>query len=200
MTAATNIGKAVTIGAGTLLRSCKIEDMAVIGERCIVLEGSIISEHVVLLPGTVVPPAKLIPKGQVWAGNPAQFVRNLTHDEVRAHALVTELVTAACHCKGAPRCHAAALCKALEVHAHRPAHMRARYMLDRACVQELEVPQLTNSHEKWRDLYTVEELPYGNGWKRAEEVDPTEARLFPDDQQPPEWVPQNVKDSKKQLN
>ena len=81
--ATTDIGLAVTIGAGSLLRSCKIEDMAVIGERSIVMEGSVISSKVVLLPGTVVPPAKIIPKKQVWGGNPAAFVRNLTHDEVR---------------------------------------------------------------------------------------------------------------------
>ena len=50
--------------------------------------------------------------------------------------------------------------------------------------------QLTNSHEKWRDLYTVEDLPHGgNGWKRAEAVDPTDARLFPDEDSPPDWVP-----------
>ena len=81
--ATTDIGLAVTIGAGSLLRSCKIEDMAVIGERSIVMEGSVISSKAVLLPGTVVPPAKIIPKKQVWGGNPAAFVRNLTHDEVR---------------------------------------------------------------------------------------------------------------------
>lgn len=58
-----------------------------------------------------------------------------------------------------------------------------------AVVQEVEVGQLTNSHEKWRDLYAVEELPYGNGWKRAEALDPAEPRLFPADAHAPEWVP-----------
>ena len=27
-----------------------------------------------LLPGTVVPPGRLIPRGEVWGGNPAKFV------------------------------------------------------------------------------------------------------------------------------
>jgi hypothetical protein len=56
-------------------------------------------------------------------------------------------------------------------------------------VQETEVGQLTASHEKWRDLYFVEDLPFGNGWKRAEAVDPSEERLFPDEDNLPEWVP-----------
>lgn len=46
------------------------------------MEGSVVDAMVVLQPGTIVPPAKYIPSGQVWGGSPAQFVRNLTHDEV----------------------------------------------------------------------------------------------------------------------
>jgi gamma-carbonic anhydrase len=46
------------------------------------MEGSVVESMVVLQPGTVVPPAKYIPSGEVWGGNPAQFVRKLTHDEV----------------------------------------------------------------------------------------------------------------------
>ena len=58
-----------------------------------------------------------------------------------------------------------------------------------AYLQEVECGQLSNSHEKWRDLYVVEELPYGTGWKRAEALDPIEERLFPDEDKPPAWVP-----------
>lgn len=83
LSAATQIGVSVTVGAGSLLRSCKIEDLVIIGERCVIMEGSVIKSHSMLQPGTVVPPAKLIPSGQLWGGCPAQFIRKLTHDEVR---------------------------------------------------------------------------------------------------------------------
>lgn len=73
----------MTVGAGSLLRSCKIEDLVIIGERCVIMEGSVIKSHSMLQPGTVVPPAKLIPSGQLWGGCPAQFIRKLTHDEAR---------------------------------------------------------------------------------------------------------------------
>ena len=46
------------------------------------MEGSLVESHCVLAPGTVVTPGRLIPYGQLWAGNPARFVRNLTSDEV----------------------------------------------------------------------------------------------------------------------
>ena len=32
-------------------------------------------------PNSVVPPGRFIPSGQLWAGNPVQFVRNLTGPE-----------------------------------------------------------------------------------------------------------------------
>lgn len=80
--AATFIGEAVTVGAGSLLRSCRIHEQTVIGERCIIMEGSVVDAMVVLQPGTVVPPAKYIPSGELWGGSPARFIRKLTHDEV----------------------------------------------------------------------------------------------------------------------
>jgi carbonic anhydrase/acetyltransferase-like protein (isoleucine patch superfamily) len=134
--ATTVIGLGATIGAGSLLRSCRIGGMAIVGERSIVMEGSVVAFKAILMPGTVVPPAKLIPEGEVWGGNPARFVRNLTHDEVA------------------------------------------------------EVGHVSASHEKWRDLYVAEELPYGGNWKEAERVDPTEARLFPEGK-PPDWAAPN---------
>ena len=38
--------------------------------------------HSVLEPGTVLPPGRLVPAGQLWGGNPAKFMRELTKDEV----------------------------------------------------------------------------------------------------------------------
>ena len=46
------------------------------------MEGSLVESNSVLAPGTVLPPGRLIPSGQLWAGNPARFVRDLTRDEV----------------------------------------------------------------------------------------------------------------------
>ncbi|KAK9846323.1 hypothetical protein WJX81_001499 [Elliptochloris bilobata] len=77
----TTVGRYVTVGQACLLRSTYIHDEVVIGDRCILLEGSLVEKHAVLAPGTVLPPGRLIPGGQLWAGNPARYVRDLTKDE-----------------------------------------------------------------------------------------------------------------------
>ena len=82
LSAATVIGKYVTIGQGCLLRSATVEDKVVIGDRSILMEGSLVESNSVLAPGTVLPPGRLIPSGQLWAGNPARYVRDLSKDEV----------------------------------------------------------------------------------------------------------------------
>ena len=63
-------------------------------------------------------------------------------------------------------------------------------------LQELEIAQLTNSHEKFRHLYVAEELPFGTLWKDAERVDPAEDRIHPEGL-PPDWAchPQPLDDS-----
>ncbi|KAL2650374.1 hypothetical protein R1flu_018502 [Riccia fluitans] len=82
LSAETQIGKYVTVGNFSVLRSCMIEDEVVIGERCLIMEGSLVETHAVLEAGSVVPPGRRIPSGEVWAGNPARFVRVVTYDEI----------------------------------------------------------------------------------------------------------------------
>ncbi|KAI3428094.1 hypothetical protein D9Q98_006477 [Chlorella vulgaris] len=79
--AATVIGRNVTIGQACLLRSVTVEDEAVIGDKCVLLEGSMVEKHAVLAPGSVLPPGRRIPSGQLWAGSPAKYVRDLSKDE-----------------------------------------------------------------------------------------------------------------------
>jgi gamma-carbonic anhydrase len=76
-----HIGHYVTVGAGSVLKSCRIDDLVQIGEKCTLLEGSMVESNVILEPGTVVPPYARIPSGQKWGGNPAKFIANLTADE-----------------------------------------------------------------------------------------------------------------------
>lgn len=71
----------MTIGAYSLLRSCTIEPECIIGQHSILMEGSLVETHSILEAGSVVPPGRRIPTGELWAGNPARFVRALTHEE-----------------------------------------------------------------------------------------------------------------------
>jgi gamma-carbonic anhydrase len=76
-----HIGHYVTVGAGSVLKSCRIDDLVVIGEKCTILEGALVEANTMLEPGTVVPAYARIPSGQKWGGNPAKFVAKLTPEE-----------------------------------------------------------------------------------------------------------------------
>lgn len=52
-----------------------IKDGAFIGGNCIVLKGVTIGEKSVIGAGSVV--TKSVPDGEIWAGNPAKFIRKL---------------------------------------------------------------------------------------------------------------------------
>ena len=72
----------MTIGRACMLRSTTIQDEVIIGDKCILMEGSLVETQSILAPGTVLPPGRYVGSGEVWAGNPARFVRKLLKDEV----------------------------------------------------------------------------------------------------------------------
>jgi carbonic anhydrase/acetyltransferase-like protein (isoleucine patch superfamily) len=53
-----------------------------VGSNSIILEGSIIEEGSVIGPNSVVPPGRIIPAHQLWAGNPVQYVRDISKAEI----------------------------------------------------------------------------------------------------------------------
>merc|ERR1711862_129382 len=76
-----HIGHFVSVGAGSVLKSCYIENKVIIGEKCTIMEGAIVENNVILEPGSVVPPYARILSGQSWGGNPAQYISDLDGDE-----------------------------------------------------------------------------------------------------------------------
>jgi len=75
------VGHYVIVGSGCVLKSCRIDDMTVIGDKCTIMEGSIIENNVILESGTIIPAYSRIPSGQVWGGNPARYIRELSASE-----------------------------------------------------------------------------------------------------------------------
>lgn len=57
----------------TKCRSIIIEDGAFIGAHSIILKGSNIGKNCIIGAGSVV--SGIIPENEVWAGNPARFIR-----------------------------------------------------------------------------------------------------------------------------
>lgn len=80
-TGPTHIGSGVTIGHSALLHACTIEDDSFIGMRATIMDGAVVESGGWVAAGALVTPGKRVPKGQVWAGSPAKYFRDLTEEE-----------------------------------------------------------------------------------------------------------------------
>ena len=80
-TGPTVIGSGVTIGHSVLLHACTIEDNAFIGMHATLMDGVVVEQGAQVAAGALVTPGKRVPAGQIWAGNPAKYFRDLTPQE-----------------------------------------------------------------------------------------------------------------------
>lgn len=74
----TLIGDDVTVGHMTLLHACIVESHSFVGMKAAVMDGAKIESWAMLGAGALLTPGKVIPSGQLWAGSPAKFWRELT--------------------------------------------------------------------------------------------------------------------------
>jgi carbonic anhydrase/acetyltransferase-like protein (isoleucine patch superfamily) len=75
------IGNNVNVGPKSVIHACVLEDGCTIGAGSTVLDGARVSKGAILAPGSLAPPRCLIPEGQVWAGTPAVYLREVTKEE-----------------------------------------------------------------------------------------------------------------------
>jgi len=74
---ATIIGEAVLIGHMAMVHGCVLHDGAFVGLGAIVMDGCEIEGDAMLAAGAMLTQGKRIPSGQLWAGRPAKYVRDL---------------------------------------------------------------------------------------------------------------------------
>jgi gamma-carbonic anhydrase len=77
----TMIGDDVTVGHMALLHDCTVESHAFIGMRAILMDGARVESHAVLAAASLLTQGKVVPSGQLWAGSPAKYKRDLTAAE-----------------------------------------------------------------------------------------------------------------------
>jgi gamma-carbonic anhydrase len=77
----TIIGDDVTVGHMALLHACTIESGAFVGMKACVMDGAVVETGAMVAAGALVTNNKRIPTGQLWAGSPAQYMRDLTPGE-----------------------------------------------------------------------------------------------------------------------
>jgi carbonic anhydrase/acetyltransferase-like protein (isoleucine patch superfamily) len=79
------IGDRVVIGVNCSIEGgVKIEDNSVIGNGATLHKGVHVSSGAMVAAGAVVPPGTHIPNGQIFAGNPAKYLRDLKPEEIEA--------------------------------------------------------------------------------------------------------------------
>ncbi|MBN9542238.1 MAG: gamma carbonic anhydrase family protein [Alphaproteobacteria bacterium] len=88
--AKTIIGSYVTIGHKALLHGCIVEDYGFVGMGSVILDNAKIETKGMLAAGAVLTPGKVVKTGELWAGNPAKFMRNLTEQEMEYFAISAE--------------------------------------------------------------------------------------------------------------
>ena len=64
-----------------MIHACTIEDETLIGMGATVMDGCVVEKGAIVAAGANVTPGTKVPSGQIWAGNPAKFLRELTEDE-----------------------------------------------------------------------------------------------------------------------
>jgi len=82
----TLVGNRCVVGSGAVLHACTLEDDANIGMGAIVLDGAVVEKYGVLEAGSVLTPGKRVPANQVWSGNPAKYVRDVTQEDLATHS------------------------------------------------------------------------------------------------------------------
>jgi len=76
------IGADVLIGHMAMVHGCVLEDRAFVGLGSIVMDGCVIEGDAMLAAGAMLTPGKRIPSGQLWAGRPARYTRDLTEADI----------------------------------------------------------------------------------------------------------------------
>jgi carbonic anhydrase/acetyltransferase-like protein (isoleucine patch superfamily) len=99
----TLIGDEVLIGHMAMIHGCRLHDRAFVGLGAIVMNGCVIDGDAMLAAGAMLTPGKHIPAGQLWAGRPAKYIRDLGADEI------AEMRAGVAHYVEMAEAHAAAL-------------------------------------------------------------------------------------------
>jgi carbonic anhydrase/acetyltransferase-like protein (isoleucine patch superfamily) len=80
-TGATSIGSGITIGHSALIHAATLEDGCFVGMHATVLDGAVVESGAMLAAGALLAPGKRVPKGELWAGNPARLFRPMKPEE-----------------------------------------------------------------------------------------------------------------------
>ncbi len=77
----TTIGDDVLIGHNCMIHGSTLEDGCFIGMSSTLLDGVVVESGAMVAAGSLVTPNKRVPRGELWGGSPAKFLRKLSETE-----------------------------------------------------------------------------------------------------------------------
>lgn len=80
-TGPTVIGSGITIGHKALIHAATLMDDCFFGMGASILDGAVVEPGAFVAAGAQITPGKRVPSGQMWAGNPAKYFRDLRPEE-----------------------------------------------------------------------------------------------------------------------
>ncbi|CCW68527.1 unnamed protein product [Phytomonas sp. Hart1] len=87
------IGQGVFVGAGASLDCCEIHDHVYIGAGASISVGAVVENHAIVAPGAAVGKDGRVYAGELWAGNPAQKVGEVSPEQAsELHYMIHERI------------------------------------------------------------------------------------------------------------
>ena len=77
----TVIGDNVTVGHQAVLHACTLENASFVGMGATVIDGATVKTGGMVAAGAMLTYRKVVPGGEIWAGNPAKFLREMKQSE-----------------------------------------------------------------------------------------------------------------------
>lgn len=75
------IGDNVYVGPNVTLDACTLESFAYVGMGSSIGKGATVESFAVVASGALIADGATVPSGQVWAGSPARYLRDLSQEE-----------------------------------------------------------------------------------------------------------------------
>ncbi|KRX07622.1 Trimeric LpxA-like protein [Pseudocohnilembus persalinus] len=76
-----SIGDNVFIGSNSYIGSCTLQNNCFIGMGSTICDGATVESYGIVAAGSVVPEGVTVKSNQIWSGNPAQYLRDITPEE-----------------------------------------------------------------------------------------------------------------------
>lgn len=86
----TIIGSGITIGHQAMMHGCILEDDCFIGMKSCIMDGATVESGAMVAACANITPGKTLKSGELWAGNPAKYFRDLKQQETDFIALSSE--------------------------------------------------------------------------------------------------------------